>query len=51
MSWSWGLVHGSVWGETDLNPEGSDPADNYAPATAVITKNVLNKEITLAPAP
>jgi hypothetical protein len=51
MSWSWGLVHGAVWGETDPNPEGMDPTDNFAPATAIITKNVLNKEITLAPAP
>lgn len=51
MAWSWGLTHGATWGETDVNPEGADPADNYAPATAIITRNVLNKEITLAPAP
>jgi hypothetical protein len=31
--------------------DGADPTDNYAPTTATITKNVLNKEITLAPTP
>jgi hypothetical protein len=51
MAWSWGLVKGAAWGETDVNPEGPDPTDNYAPATAIITRNVLNKEITTAPTP